>query len=79
MIKPIKKTIASGCNRAVFGIVPVLTDEMTLLKTISPNEINPIFDPKIALMNGTTPLMNKIRIATHVPKMDPNAFQRDFR
>ena len=54
-------------------------DEITLLKTISPNEIKPIFDPKIALMNGAIPLMNKIRIATHVPKMDPKAFQRDFR
>jgi hypothetical protein len=79
MIKPIKKTIASGCNRAVLGIVPVLTDEITLLKTISPNEIKPTFDPKIALMNGATPLRNKIRIAINVPKMDPKAFQRDFR
>ena len=71
--------MANGCNRAVFGIVPVLIDEINLLKTISPNEIKPIFDPKIAPINGATPLMNKIRIATDVPKMDPKAFQRDLR
>ena len=71
--------MATGCNRAVFGIVPVLIDEITLLKTMNPNASKPIFDPKIAQINGATPVMKRIRIATNVPKMEPKAFQRDLR
>jgi len=71
--------MATGCNRAVFGIVPVLIDEITLLKTMNPNASKPIFDPKKTLINGATPVMKRIRIAANVPKMDPKAFQRDLR
>ena len=63
----------------MFGIDPVLIDEINLLKTINPNEIKPILDPKSAAINGATLLRNKIATARNVPSIEPKAFQSDFR
>jgi hypothetical protein len=78
VIKPIKNNIAIGCRRAVLGRVFVRIEVKILLKSIKPNDINPISEPNTAVIKGRTPVTNRSTTAAMLPRGEPNARQSDF-
>jgi hypothetical protein len=73
-----RKIIAIGCNSAVFGIPPVLTEEINRLANTSKNETKAKVEPDNAPRIGTIPVATKRATANMAPMTEPNALCNDF-
>ncbi len=72
------KDIANGCNSAVFGIPPVLSEEIIRLAKTRKNESKAKSDPYKVPIIGIMPVETKSVIATTAPSNEPNALCNDF-
>ena len=74
----ISAAMANGCKIAVFGILLVLKEVITLPTNMNTNANNPSVEPFNTAINGTMPVMTKSERAITAPGKVPKALYNDF-